>query len=107
MPAEERRQARFAALEERARGEREEPGEQQKDHQEHVRDRRREIRLELAPADDPDRPHAFAVSGCVRLRKTSSSSPRSLYMPCTFQPSRLTRSMTAAASSGPREVSLG
>src|SRR5436190_6413361 len=107
MPAEERREARLAALEERARGKREEPGEQQKDHQEHVRDRRREVRFELAPADDPDRSHVSAVSGSVRLRKTSSSSPRSLYIPCTFQPSRLTRSITAAASSGPRAASLG
>ena len=54
MPAEERGEARFAALEEVARREGEEAGEQQEDHEEHVRHRRGEVRAELALRDGPD-----------------------------------------------------
>ena len=47
MPAEEGGEARLAALEEIARGKREEAREEQEDDQEDVRDRRREVGGEL------------------------------------------------------------
>src|SRR5262249_30279606 len=92
MPAEKGREARLAPLEEVAGGEGEEAGEQQEDDEEDVGHRRSEIGDELALGDDPDDLHAFAVSGSVMRRNTSSSSPRSLYMPSTFQPWWLTSS---------------
>ena len=49
----------------------------------------REVAAELALRDGPDDSHFFTVSGSVMRRKTSSSSPRSLYMPSTFQPSQV------------------
>ena len=108
MPAEERGEARFAALEEVARGEGEEAGEQQEDHQEHVRHRRGEIGDQLALGDGADGSHRFTVSGSVMRRNTSSSSPRSLYMPSTFQPSRFTSSTTSCAQlAGLRLVRAG
>ena len=51
VPGEERHQRGFAALEEVADGEGEEAGEQQKDHEEDVGDRRREIAAQLALHD--------------------------------------------------------
>src|SRR4051812_46400107 len=107
MPAEERREARLAALEEIAGGEREEAGEEQEDDEEHIRHRRGEVRAELAFHERDDGLHAFTVSGSVMRRNTSSSSPRSLYMPSTFQPSRLTRFTTACASSPASDLSFG
>src|SRR5258706_4795722 len=110
MPAEERGEARFAALEEIARGEGKESGQQKEDHQEDVRDRRGEVRAQLALDDGEDGFHDFAcgsVSGSGMRRNTSSSSPRSLYMPCPFQLLLLTRSTTACASSADFFLSAG
>ena len=77
MPAEERAEARLAALEELAGGEGEEAGQQQEDHQEHVGHRRGEVGDELALGDGADGVPgvlmAFTVSGRVRRRNTSSS----------------------------------
>src|SRR5204863_6019842 len=98
MPAEEGGKACFTALEEIACREREEPGEEQKNHQEDVGHRAGEVRHQLALRNGPDISHdlnsgpgpdlfpvlapiSFTVSGRVIRRKTSSSSPRSLYMP--------------------------
>src|SRR5687767_6868104 len=107
MPAEKGRQARFAALEKVARGEGEETGEQQEDHQEHVGHRRGEVGDQLALGDGGNDPHRFTVSGSVMRRNTSSSSPRSLNMPSTFQPSRATSSTTVCASSLVFDLSRG
>src|SRR3954447_20984977 len=107
MPAEERREARFASLEKVAGGEGEEAGEQQEDDEEHVGHRRGEVGAELAFHEGNDRLHAFTVSGSVMRRNTSSSSPRSLYMPSTFQPSRFTISTTSCASFAALDLSAG
>src|SRR5436190_23422497 len=107
MPAEESREARFAALEEAAGGKGEKAREQKEDDEEHVRDRRAEIARQFALHDGADDAHFFAVSGSVIRRNTSSSSPRSLYMPSTFQPWRLTSSTTSRASSPALDLSLG
>ena len=58
MPAEERREARLAALEEVACGEGEEAGEQQEDHQEDVGNRGAEVTRQLPFHDRPDHSHA-------------------------------------------------
>src|SRR5205085_12168560 len=86
MPAEERAEARFTALEEIAGREGEEAGEEQEDHQENVRHRAGEIGHQLALRDGPDDLHvnsgsepdlfaaltpiSFTVSGRVIRLKT-------------------------------------
>src|SRR3954466_3390642 len=107
MPAEEGREARLAALEKVAGGKGEKAGEQQEDDEKDVCDRRAEIARQLALHDGADDAHFFAVSGRVMRRNTSSSSPRSLYMPSTFQPCRLTSSTISRASSPAFDLSLG
>jgi hypothetical protein len=62
VPAEERRQAGLAALEEVARGEGEEAGEQQENDQEHVRHRRGEVRAEFTLRYRPERFHLALIS---------------------------------------------
>src|SRR5688572_25510212 len=107
MPAEKGGEARFAALEEVPRGEGKETGEQEKDDEKDVRHRRGEVCAKLALRNGPDRSHRLTVSGSVIRRNTSSSSPRSLYMPSTFQPSRDTISTTPRASSAACLLSFG
>jgi len=107
VPAEEGREARFSPFKEIAGGEGEKAGEQQEDHQEHIGHRRGEIADKLALGDGEDRLHRLAVSGRVTRRNTSSSCPASLYIPSTFQPSRLTSSTMPCASSAARALSRG
>src|SRR5437762_3197696 len=81
QPVEERRERGLAPLEEAAESEGKEPGKQEKDHQEHVGDRRLEVRRQLALRDRTDhrpaRPHAASATVSERVidRKKSSSFP--------------------------------
>src|SRR5207247_2819806 len=105
--AEELGRAAFSPFEGIARGESEKGAKPQEDHQEHVGHRRGEIADQLAPGDGEDRLHRFTVSGRVMRRNTSSSCPASLYIPSTFQPSRLTSSTMPCASSAAFALSRG
>ena len=66
MEIEERLQVGLAALVEIAEIERERAGQHQEDHDEHVRDRRREIAAQLALEDRDDRRScARLLAGCA------------------------------------------
>src|SRR6187455_2985767 len=74
MPGEKRREIRLAALVERAEEEREPTRDGEEDHDEHIRDRRREIARELALQHRGNARHHAAAPPVID-RNTSSSRP--------------------------------
>src|SRR5260221_8139595 len=96
MPEEERNQVSHPAFKEATDQQSECGGQQEKDNDEDICNRGREIGPELPFCDSPNRLHAAVlVSGSVMARKTSSSRPSSILMFSTFPllpPPKATRS---------------
>jgi len=79
MPEEERNQVSHPAFKEATDQQSECGGQQEKDNDEDICNRGREIGPELPFCDSPNRLHAAVlVSGSVMARKTSSSRPSSI-----------------------------
>src|SRR5258708_24740144 len=103
MPEEKRDQRGILALEESADHEGEKSRQQQKDHNEHISDRRGKISREFPFGDGPDvcpGVHffsSFAVSGMVMLRKISSSLPSSVCISSIRQPCAASPMLCASA----------
>src|SRR5450432_1714245 len=115
MPVEKSQQVRFAAIEKIGNHECEKSREQQKNHDENIRDRRRKIAGDFAFRDGHNIAKTVAVhfaascfvSGIVMLRKTSSSRPSSVRNSEIFQFSFAASSPIAPASSRDDSLRFG
>src|SRR6185436_3600670 len=100
MPGEERLEVGLPALVEAAEREREPARGDEKDHDEHVRDRRRKVARELAAEDGDHRAHAVAPP--VIDRNTSSRRPDSRCSSASSQRWLSASALIGASGSLPR-----
>src|SRR5690606_29415005 len=99
MECEERPEIRLATLVEVTQVESERAREHEKDHDEHVGERRQEIALELALRDRGYAAHALAPP--VMVRNTSSSRPASRCSSANSHPRAAASSLIARSGSRP------
>src|SRR5712691_7690175 len=108
MKGEEGLQIGLTALEEIADEERHHPRHNEKDDDENVGERRREIGGQLAAKDGQDVAHRYQAAAGIGVgwamvisRKTSSSRPRSTRKPAIVQPRSRARSAISATTGRP------